>query len=161
MRTSIRCDLFQGYTVDEITTARKAIDLLNEAINSEKFHNMVIYSQFSGTSDSPLIILDRLLSGADRYDPRVDYVINLRLVMYSRWWSRVVGYVIDGDRTIYTNRKFFPRNEWNAVYFASNLLHEYTHLVGYSHRNAKDHTSVPYMMNSIFENWALQKGFQN
>lgn len=152
---TIKCALFKNFTVKELQIAKIGLGYLNEALNDIEFCQAVGSTKFYGTTDPSIVILDKLLSGADRLDPTKDNVINVQFVMYYNWFSRVIGYVLDNDRTIYCNRKYYG----NPVTFASNCLHEYLHLVGYSHSSARDFGSVPYRMNSLFEAWCTKKGY--
>lgn len=157
MAVAIKCDLFKNFTVNELATARQGLAYLNEALNDEKFQTTILQTKFIGTLDFSTTILEKLLSGADRFDPKKDATLNLQFVMYNgRWWSRVIGYVLDNDRTVYTNRRYF----YSPVNFASNALHEYMHLLSYTHRSATDFGSVPYKINSLFEAWCTTKGYK-
>ncbi|MGV8130669.1 MAG: hypothetical protein ACP5N7_01040 [Candidatus Pacearchaeota archaeon] len=156
---TIKCELFRNFTVNEITVAKKGFEILNSCLNSDSFRVLVEKTKFVGTKDTGKIILDKLLSGADSKDPIRDYQMNIKLVMYYRWWSKVVGYVLDDDNTIYINRKYFDSSmdgNIGAVNFSSNILHEYMHLMGYSHKSSTDYGSVPYKMNSLYEQWCRE-----
>jgi hypothetical protein len=69
------------------------------------------------------------------------------------WWqnhvNRTVGYDsgVGSGSEIRMNKYFIHASRMAA----SNLLHEYAHVLGYRHRNARESTSVPYTMNRIFE----------
>jgi hypothetical protein len=152
---TIKCNLFKNFSVNELKIAKIGLGYLNEALNDVAFHQSVSNAKFYGTDDSSAAILDKLLSGADSLDPTIDNVLNVQFVMYYNWFSRAIGYVLDNDRTIYCNRKYYG----NPVNFASNCLHEYMHLIGYSHKSARDFGSVPYRMNSLFEGWCIKKGY--
>ena len=157
MAVVIKCDLFKNFSVSELKIAKQGLEYLNEALNSESFQQMILQTKFMGTLDFPTTILEKLLSGADRYDPIKDSTLNLQFVMYNgHWWSKVIGYVLDNNRTVYTNRRYF----YSPVNFASNALHEYMHLLNYSHRSATDFGSVPYKINSLFEQWCNKKGYR-
>lgn len=70
--------------------------------------------------------------------------------MYSKWWSKVIGYFSGGD-TIYVNRKFF--GSANVIDRGSNAIHEFSHMSGWSHYGTWG-SSVPYTLNKVFEAWA-------
>lgn len=154
----VKCDLFRNFTVNEISTAKCGMFYLQEALNDPDFHAAILQTRFVGTKDTSVTILEKLLSGADRYDSTKDNTLNFQLVMYSKWWSRVIGYVLDGDRTVYINRKYYG-GTGGAMNMASNLLHEYMHLLSYSHSSARDFGSVPYKVNTLFESWCISKGY--
>ena len=73
-------------------------------------------------------------------------VLDLKLVMYNSWFSRVVGYTYLTSLTIWINAKFFagPKS------VGSNLAHEAMHQLGFTHNNYWA-SSVPYQMNEIIE----------
>lgn len=58
---------------------------------------------------------------------------------------RTVGY-FTGPNQIYMNR-FFVKT---AEQIADNLLHEAAHSRGYTHRSARESSSIPYTMNALF-----------
>jgi hypothetical protein len=153
---TIKCTLFKNFSVREVQIAKIGLAYLNECLNDPQFQQTVLQAKFMGTKDLNVTILEKLLSGADRYDEKMDATIDLQFVMYSRWWSRVIGYVLDGNRTIYTNRKYFG----DPIDFGSNALHEYMHLLNYDHSNAHDFGSVPYKINNLFEAWCILKGYK-
>ncbi len=154
--TNINCTLFKNFTVREVGIAQEGLRRLDLAINDPQFQQSIRESKFNGTKDTGEIVLARILSGADTLDEKKDYKIDLECVMYYSWWSKVVGYVTSGKRQINTNRKFFG----NPNNFASNVIHEYTHLCGYGHQSARDYGSVPYKINSLFELWCDKNNFK-
>lgn len=96
--------------------------------------------------------------GARSFDSTkvLDDVLNFnRTIIVSRyvswkWWSRVVGYVRGkSSNVIYANAKFW--DVASSVRNASFLLHETSHLAGYSHSSASSRFSVPYGLNKCFE----------
>jgi len=69
-------------------------------------------------------------------------------------WSAAIGY-FDGE-SIHVNIRKLPAMD--AVDVASNLLHEYSHMAGFSHGNNypseyKNNFSVPYFISSNFLKW--------
>lgn len=57
---------------------------------------------------------------------------------------------------VHANRHFIGTSE----VLASNLLHEFSHVLGYDHRSPKDLRSVPYSMNTIFDTCLRQIGLE-
>lgn len=146
----IKCDTFKNFTQKEMLIAKQGLAILEQCLNSLDFREMFFNAQFTYTNGKTKVeIWDMLMSGADMIDKRDDGVMNLAFEMYYSWWSRVVGWVTPGKRTVHVNRKYFGQ----AVDFASNALHEYAHLVGLDHRSARDYGSVPYKLNALFELW--------
>ena len=147
---TVKVGYFYNFGPNEIMQAWKGIGLLQRALNDENFQTMVLSADFVetlGMGNQELI--ERLLGGADCIDETEDHVVNLDFRMYKNIFSRVIGYVLGNSRTIHVNKKFFgnPKN------FASNILHEYMHILGFKHTSAVDYGSVPYKMNSIFGVW--------
>lgn len=71
--------------------------------------------------------------------------------MYDDGKNGVIGYHNPGDPTIYTNRPYVSGA--SACARASNLSHESSHVLGYSHdfqRTARRDWSVPYSINFAF-----------
>lgn len=83
---------------------------------------------------------DQLVVGDDLSD------LDFKIVMYNSPFSRVVGYTYLESLVINVNRKFFS----TPKYVASNILHELTHTLGYTHDYGFG-PSVPYQMNEIVE----------
>jgi hypothetical protein len=148
--TIVKIGTVHGFTRKEIRTLDQAVEIVNKAINDPKFHTLVLAQKFTSTKDHPATVLAKLLSGADLMDPKEDHEIDVDFVMYYRWWSKVIGFVVDGERTIHTNRKYFG----DPVSCASNLVHEYMHLLGYSHYSARDYRSVPYTLGNLIDSYS-------
>ena len=91
------------------------------------------------------------MSGADRHDETEDNVINLYVDDYYTV-KKVVGYTLLSSKYIRVNTKYFDTNSNKRV--GSNLLHEYGHLVGFSHdfrRTARRPFSICYQLNKAYE----------
>lgn len=116
----------------------EAQGILNEVLDSEIFCQKVLAAKFTQTKLSNPEIL--MLMRADKL---------VRVSRYYKWWSRVVGYVSGAKDRINVNGKFFDSN--TAVEAASNLLHEYAHIQGFSHYQKPWTYTVPYQMNRILE----------
>lgn len=74
--------------------------------------------------------------------------------------NRVVGFTNPAPyQIIHQNRKFYAGS--HPVDIASNLIHEYSHKVGYDHSynpNASRPYSVPYSLNAMTEECGVQMG---
>jgi hypothetical protein len=78
--------------------------------------------------------------------------ILLKLQMYRKAFSSASGFTYPSDEVIYLNRKF--HDKWNACTIGSNLVHEASHKIGYSHDFNPSPTrpqTVPYSLNSVFD----------
>lgn len=93
--------------------------------------------------------------------------ISIRIIVYTNpWWkrfSRVIGYVKgkikkDETGTIYVNSKYFNLNSKKNI--CSNLIHEVSHLKGYTHSSATSYESVPYKLNTIFKTFCENTGIE-
>lgn len=146
--------------LDNKTRQIKAIEAaknLEIIVNSKEFKEMIINMQDNwrmGESSkykhySTYDIYDLIMSGSDEYNPTKDNTINLYVDDYYSRWSKVVGYMIPGNKTIFVNTKFFDNNSIQNI--CSNFLHEYLHVVGFRHAGKFLRSSIPYYMNHVIE----------
>ena len=136
----------KGFKPSEQAMVDKAVSMMDRVLNSELFKKKVLAGRFTETNGKTnQEIYDIIMSGDCEYSD-ADGTIDLAAVMYYKRWSGVVGYVTGEDFTVYMNRKFFS----TPTSIGSNLLHEATHNMGFSHYEVFE-TSVPYSMNRIFE----------
>lgn len=91
-------------------------------------------------------VWNRLVSGQQLTPEDKPGVLDFKAVMYASRFSKVVGYTYLESISIWINRKFFSTPQ----YVASNIAHETTHQLGYTHQYSFDGT-VPYQMNEIIE----------
>lgn len=138
---------FYGFNKAQLEMAKQGLTLLENCVNSYAFSGLVLSWNFKGVSSET--VLHRLLSGSDSMDERADETFNVAFTMHWKPFSHVVGWFNSGVRMIHMNKKYVN----TADKFASNCLHEYAHMCGYSHDSASDRKSVPYAMNDIFKNW--------
>lgn len=143
-----------GFSKSDLNKIKLAEEILNIVINSDTYKNLFLAQSFTETNGKTnQEIYDQLISG-DCLFTDADDTIDLKLVMYYRRWSKVVGYVNGSPLTIFINRKFFS----TPISIASNLLHEYFHLMGFSH-NDRWETSLSYLAgNELFEFAAKKLG---
>lgn len=73
-------------------------------------------------------------------------VLDFKVVMYRKSFSKVVGYTFVDSLTIWVNYRFFG----HPKYIGSNLFHEGTHQLGFLHESLWAY-SVPYNANRIYE----------
>ncbi len=136
-----------GFTISELEQIAKAEEIIHQVVNSDLYREEFLKAEFTeknGKTNQE--ILNELLSGDCQFTD-ADGVMDIKLVMYYKRYSSVVGYFDGTPLTIFINRKFFS----TPLSIASNLWHEYIHLVGYSHYEVFE-TSVPYLAgNTIFE----------
>lgn len=144
-----------GFSKADLAKIDAAVCLLDTILNTKMFRDEFLKEKMTETNGKTNAeILDHLLSGDCQFTD-ADGMIDLKLVMYYKRWSKVVGYFDGTPFTIFINRKFFSSH----IDIASNLLHEYFHLMGYSHYERFE-TSVPYTANRVFERCVERIGFK-
>lgn len=145
-----------GFTKSDLDKIELATVIIEVVVNSIIYRELFLVAKFTETNGKTnQEIFNELLSGDCQFTD-ADGTIDLKLVMYYKRYSSVVGYFDGTPFSIFINRKFFS----TPLSIASNLLHEYLHIIGYSHYGAFE-TSVPYLAgNTIFEKAAKQLGFK-
>lgn len=143
-----------GFTASDIEKIKKAEEIIFQVVNSDLYRERFLAAKFTETKGKTNEeILTELLSGDCQFTD-ADGTMDLKLVMYYKRYSSVVGYFDGTPFSIFINRKFFS----TPLSIASNLFHEYAHLVGYTHYGEFE-TSVPYLAgNTIFERVAIKFG---
>lgn len=135
-----------------------AIEMVSEIVNSETFKEMVIgylneygqrsYTRNEGLSNEEVYLT--LMEGREVLDQDTPGEMNLYIKRYRPWWpwSKVIGYTkIGKSKYMYVNwRKY---KYFDSIAMASNIVHEWIHLMGFRHDSAKDHDSVPYAIGYI------------
>lgn len=98
-------------------------------------------------------LYDLFMSGKEEWNNKPDYEIDLKVVRYVKWWSKVKGYIIPMQPEIFVNGKFFDVS--SILLIASNLAHEWSHTLGFRHSGTFMRESIPYLINEWFEEWYL------
>lgn len=133
-----------------------AINLVEIIVNSQTFKERVIgyinsnqvrsYTRNEGLTNEEIYL--RLMEGREVLDQNTPGEMNLYIQQYNRWWSKVIGYTkIGQSKWMWVNWKFYKYFE--ASEMASNIVHEWLHLIGFYHDSASDHDSVPYAVGYI------------
>lgn len=138
-----------NYTTIQREKLRRVEVLLVGIFNSPEYKSEVLTRKFSSTDLSSAEIYEKLFRGAEGLQPAVNYQMDLKVTMYTRTLSKVVGYTNPDTLVVHTNSKF--HNTYSVCKIASNLVHEWTHKIGFDHSSVSDSTSVPYAHNSIIE----------
>lgn len=125
--------------------ARDGVKLANVVLRSSCFKQAVAAARFANTGgDSNDDVYRKMTSGVATPFTVSFYTGDL----ISNYGWRTVGYETENDRTtVHMNRHFVH----DAFWVASNLLHEAAHTFEYRHKSARQHDSVPYAMNAIFD----------
>lgn len=144
-------------------TMMEAIEMVELIINSETFKEKVIgfintngersYTRNEGLTNEEVYL--RLMEGKEVVDQQTPGEMNLYIQQYHRWWSKVIGYTkIGSSKFMWVNWKFYKN--FAASEIASNIVHEWIHLMGFYHDSASDHDSVPYAIGYITRNLVEQ-----
>lgn len=143
-----------GFSESDLNKIKLAQEIIFIVVNSQEYKDEFLKAEFTETEGkSNIEIFNTLLSGDCQFSD-ADGTMDLKLVMYYKRYSSVVGYFDGTPFSIFINRKFFS----TPLSIASNLWHEYIHVCGWSHYGAFE-TSVPYLAgNTIFERVAIKFG---
>lgn len=135
-----------------------AIEMVREIVNSDTFKEMVIgytnengqraFTRNQGLSNEEVYL--RLMEGREVVEQDTPGEMNLHIKRYRPWWpwSKVIGYTkIGKSKFMYVNwRKY---KHFDSIAMASNIVHEWIHLMSFRHDSAQDHDSVPYAIGYI------------
>ena len=138
-----------NYTADQKKKLALAEKVLAKIVNSPEYEVEVLSRKFTSTNLSSKEVYEKLFRGAEGLQPAVNYQMDLKVTMYLKKLSKVVGYTYPNTLIVYTNSKF--HNGYSVCQVASNLFHEWTHKMGFDHSSASDSKSVPYSHNDIVE----------
>lgn len=144
-------------------TMMEAIELVEIIVNSETFKERVIgfintngarsFTRNEGLTNEEVYL--KLMEGKEVLDQETPGEMNLYIQQYHRWWSKVIGYTkIGSSKWMWVNWKFYKN--FAASEMASNIVHEWIHLMGFYHDSASDHDSVPYAVGYITRNLVEQ-----
>jgi len=116
-------------------------------LNSEEFKTAVLLYPFEQTNGkSNQEIYDMIMSGADKFNTMEDQDIDVQITLYYSW-KKTIGYTYPSTWATWVNRRFFSK--FNESQIAGNVVHEYMHNMGFGHKKASDHNSVPYAIGYI------------
>lgn len=147
-----------NYTPAQKAKLARSITLLTKIFNSPEYKQAVLAHKPFGSNKglSNLAIFEKLFQGAEALIPAVDYEMDLKVTMYYKKYSKVVGYTDASSMIVNTNSKF--HNYYTPCEIASNLTHEWTHKMGFGHLSASDYNSVPYSHNEIVKSLCSKFG---
>lgn len=144
-----------NYTPEQRAKLDEAERLLSIIASSEEYKNFILSHKYgkntafdwpNGLSNAE--IYEKLHRGAEALNPAVNYQLDLHVEMYFKN-NKTVGYTYPKVMTVYTNSKF--HNKRDACGVAENIFHEWTHKMGFGHRNASAKFSVPYAHTRVVE----------
>lgn len=143
-----------GFSAKENTNIKTAFEIMEAVVNSEEFKHEVLnykagpegFGYTSNRSMSNSMVYEYLMNGQEVLGgSNTTGEMNFDLKRYkSSWFYRsVIGYTnIGKSNTIYANERKYKN--FDATDMASNITHEWIHLMGFYHDSAADHDSVPY-----------------
>lgn len=138
-----------NYTEPQKKNLAAASKHLEEIFNSEEFQKAVEGRTYTSTTLTGKEVYKKLMEGVESYNKEVNFTMDLKVTMYLKTLTKVVGYTTPGSDTVFTNSKF--HSKYSACKIASNLTHEWSHKLGFQHSSASDAKSVPYSLNEIVE----------
>ena len=155
-----------GFTNKENINIKKAFEIIEVVINSNEFKNKVINykaapSEFGFTSNREMNntqVYEFLMNGQEVLGG--DNTLGEMNFDMKRYWSswftrKVIGYTnIGKSNTIFGNGRKYQN--FDSVDMASNITHEWIHLMGFYHDSAADHNSVPYAVGYIIRDLSAQ-----
>lgn len=133
-----------NFTPDQTYKLVKAFAIMESVFNSQVFGEWCTNSKFTTTKDSGEQVFRKLLMADQGNGDEVDYEAEFYIEIDNSWkpLTKVVGWTNPGTKWQWVNQKFF--NNFTEVELAGHLAHEYCHKIGYAHKSASDHKSVPY-----------------
>lgn len=147
MALKIRVDGVSGFSSSQKKTLDRAVWGVNQIFAHPRFKEEILSRQFTETNGLKNEGIYECIQKGDQLNLADELgVVDLKVVMYNSWFSKVVGYTYLESLTIWVNEKFFagPKS------VGSNLAHESMHQLGFKHDNYWG-SSVPYQMNEIIE----------
>lgn len=140
----------KGFDGEKGEKLEAAFELLEEVVNSEEFKERILnFTNKKGerafNSNKNLTneeIYTLFMNGEETLQPGTISEMNFWLRLYHKPWSKVIGYTSAKTNVISINWKYFKSNTLDNV--AANLAHEWVHKLGFTHKSASEHDSVPY-----------------
>jgi hypothetical protein len=138
-----------GFTKEQLAYYTEAVVKTQRVINSKRFKEKFLKLNLTNNKGmTNLVIYEKMISGAEVLDPVIDNEVDVFITMYYKN-NRTVGYTYPSTKETWVNSKFF--NQYEHADIGCNLIHEWTHKLGFGHDSAKEHTSVPYATGYLVE----------
>ena len=153
-----------SFTEAEKAKLVQAVEMLGRVVNSQSFQNRMInynwsdserkYAEFFMNNDlNNQQVLEKLLSGRDKFENADDQTVNLTLVP-SEDSNAIEGFVRNNSPLVHINRLYL--DGWHPVVVSGIILHEYCHNLGFEHDQGLFHSlvkehihTVPYALGFI------------
>jgi len=99
-------------------------------------------------------LLTKIFNGAEEWNNEIDNEADIYFKDYSSWYSKVVGFMTPGKKTININNKFHDHMSEDKR--LSNMTHEWFHTLGFRHGGSDFRKSFSYLANkAILETYSF------
>lgn len=152
---AVRAMDVKGFDAQSNEKLEKAFEVLEKVVNTEEFKNRVLnfvnskgqneFASNKGLTNAQ--IYTQFMEGRETLQQNTPGEMNFYLSLYYKRYSKVIGWTNGDINTININWKFFKGFKPSDV--AGNLAHEWTHKLGFGHKSAAEHDSVPYAVGYI------------
>lgn len=151
--------LVTGGTEKDQAKVMASVAVLEMVINSIEFKDAVLsyvwnddvqFADNQGLTNSQ--IYDVLMSGQEKLNPELDYTWNIEQHLYSKRFSKAIGYTYPNVTWIKSNLRFL--RSMSIAKLAAHIAHEQCHKLGFGHdykATKKRPFSVPYAIGSIVQ----------
>lgn len=137
----VQIDGVENATAEDKKHLYEAIVVLENTVNSEAFYHEVMQFKFTTTELTNLEVYNRIMSGEEKTIPEPNSILEMEVLFFYR--EGLLGGTASPTRNRITlNTNVF--GVYGAAMDAQIILHEWTHLSGFSHTGSGDLTSVPY-----------------
>lgn len=141
-----------GFSEAQMEKHRTAQRMLETVVNSWEFRQELLSLAMTSTKGfTNAKIYNMIINGAEVLSPDIDNEADISVHAFRRW-GRVVGYTMDHTHKTWLNLNFFDRKDFTYEAVATNLFHEWLHKLGFDHKSAKEHSSVPYAASKLVGN---------
>lgn len=133
----------------------RAVNIIEEAVNSEEFRATILSLKFTQTNLSSSQVLTKILDATENFSGGEKNSIDLFLDMYEER-SSTVGWTKPSDKFLHMNR-YFHKN-YSPEETAGNIFHEWLHKIGFNHskyNNSQRPHSVPYKLGYLMSSQAF------
>lgn len=142
----IEIKAFNNVSEQELNFYIECMKKTVHVVNSLEFKILVTNERrmINTNGNSPLQIYEQFMSGSDPYNPIEDQDIDIAVTLYYKN-NRVIGYTYPNTFRTWLNRKFFAIRASRIPTICGNVVHEYMHNLGYTHKRRNySMLSVPY-----------------
>ena len=148
-------------TVEQERKVIDAAEMMLEFFKSNFFYDKIHETDFSKLRGASIncisrkfhfhtsVIYNLFMTGQEEWNGVLDYEIDLKITRYSRFWSKVKGYIIPMKPEIFVNSRYFDSGTPFSI--GSNAAHEWSHTLGFRHSGDYLRESLPYLINDWWE----------